>query len=82
MKSKAMTFLDEAVGEPMTFGHILRIIREAEGWTQAQMAKKLSITMQHLANVENGEDVSVDCAGRYGEILGYGRDAFVRYMAK
>ena len=46
-KSDAMQFLDNLVGE-LTFGGLIEAMRQAEGMSQVDFAKKLGISKQHL----------------------------------
>ena len=51
-KSKALATLEKVNGGPVTFGKLLRSIREGETWTQVKMAKKLGISKSHLNDIE------------------------------
>ncbi len=51
-KSKALATLEKITGGPVTFGKLLRSIREGATWTQVKMAKKLGISKSHLNDIE------------------------------
>lgn len=53
-------------------------IREGEGWSLAEMAKRLKVTRAHVAAIERGKAVSAQRAAKYARALGYGEAQFVR----
>ena len=58
MSTKAVTTKDiEKIYGPLTFGHLLRAHREADGLTQVQMAKKIKLSKQALNDIENGRKI-------------------------
>jgi DNA-binding XRE family transcriptional regulator len=58
MSTKTVTTKDiEKIYGPLTFGHLLRAHREADGLTQVQMAKKIKLSKQALNDVENGRKI-------------------------
>ena len=76
---KAMTFLEELSGGPLTLAKLLRSIREGEAITQAAFAEKLGISKQHLSHIENGRKaVSPERAARWASLLGYAESQFLR----
>jgi transcriptional regulator with XRE-family HTH domain len=36
----------------------IKRLREAKGWTQAELAEKLSVSRVHVANIESPDDAS------------------------
>ena len=78
-RSDAMKFLDGIVGEPFTFGSMLRTIRECDEISQASMARRLGISRAHLCDIEKGRRaVNPDRAVKFACDLGYGETQFVR----
>jgi len=78
-RSDAMAFLEKLSGGPLTFAKLLRSIREGEAMTQAEFAKTLGISKQHLSHIENGRKVvSPERAARWAALLGYAETQFVR----
>ena len=77
--SKAMTFLDEVIGEPMTFADTLKTIRETDELTQGQVAELIGVTRSHICDIEKGRKlVSPERAARFAKVLGYSPEQFVR----
>jgi transcriptional regulator with XRE-family HTH domain len=78
-KSPAMKLLDEIVYEPLSFGHMIRTLRECKPWTQAALAHKLGISRNHLSDVERGRKlVSAERALRWARIMGGSPHQFVQ----
>jgi len=78
-KSDTMQFLDELVGEPMTFGSMLRTIRETDELTQADIAVRLGVSVPYVSAMESGTKTpSPKTAAEYGVTLGYGMALFVK----
>jgi len=78
-----MKFLDELVDEPMSFGSLIKTIRQCDELTQAQMAEKLSISKAHICDLEKGRKfVTPARAARFAKILGYSEVQFVRLALK
>lgn len=78
-KSDAIRFLEEMSGGPLTLADLLLSIREGEGWTQAEMGEKLSVSKSHVSDIENGrEQVGVARASRWATVLGYSEEQFIR----
>jgi len=77
-KTKAMKFLDKAIGSPMTFGSNIEAIRLADSISQVAFAKKLGISQAHLSQIEKGiKSVSPERAKKFAQILGYSEVTFV-----
>ncbi len=77
-KTKAMKFLDKAIGSPMTFGSNLESIRLADSISQVTFAKKLGISQAHLSQIEKGiKSVSPERAKKFAKILKYSEVTFV-----
>jgi transcriptional regulator with XRE-family HTH domain len=71
-KSATMKFLDELIGEPLTFAGMVRNVRETDGYTLASMGKKLGCSAQFLSDVEHARrTVSPKLAARWAKALGY-----------
>lgn len=78
-ESRAMRLLDEIVGEPLTFGSLIRTIRQCDEVRQAEFAARLGVSKQHLSNIENGlKSVSPERAARWAAELGYLPQQFVQ----
>ena len=78
-QSAAMKFLDELIGEPLTFGTLLKTIRECDELTQAKMARVLGTTKAHICDIEKGrKSVSPARAAKFAKRLGYSEKQFVR----
>ena len=78
-KSDAMRFLDDLIGEPLTFGSMLESIREADGYSLATMAKKLGVARGHVCDIEKGRrGVSPERAAKWAKKLGYPIALFVQ----
>jgi transcriptional regulator with XRE-family HTH domain len=74
-----MAFLDDLIGEPMTFASTLRAIRETDNLTQAGVAKMLKMTRAHICDIEKGRKlVSPERAAKFARALGYSPAQFVR----
>ena len=71
-KSAARKQLDEIVGEPLTFGSMLRTTRLTDGYTLASLAEKLGVSRQFVCDVEQGRRrMSGERAARWARKLGY-----------
>ncbi len=78
-KSKALEWLEELAGGPLTFGDLLASIREGDELSQAAFALELGISRSHLCDIEKGrKTVSPKRAARYARTLGYSEAQFVR----
>lgn len=79
-KSDAMKLLDKLVGEPLTFGGMLRTIRECDSMTLDAFARKLGISRSNLCDIEHGrKGVSLPRAARWARVLGYPERQFVAF---
>lgn len=75
----AMAFLDNLIGEPMSFANTLRNIRETDELTQAEVADVVGVTRAHICDIEKGRKfVSPERAARFAKALGYSEAQFVR----
>ena len=71
-------FLESLVGGPLTFGRLLVSIREGEGMSQVEFAKKLRVSRSHLCDIERGrKSVGAARAARFAKLLGYPQESFV-----
>ena len=78
-KSGARRFLEEVAGGALTFGGLLRSIREGEQMTLAEFAGQLGISRQNLCDVEHGRrSVSPARAAEWARALGHSEAQFVR----
>ena len=78
-KSETMEFLEDLLGGPLAFGDHLAAIRKGDELTQEAFAKQLSISRQHLCDIEKGRrTVSPERAARWARQLGYPETLFVR----
>jgi antitoxin HigA-1 len=77
-KSSAVKFLEELRGGPLTFGDLVRSLRETDGLTQEAVAAKVGASKQHISDVEHGRrQVSIERAIRWAKALGYPPAYFV-----
>lgn len=66
MARNAKKFLEELLGEPMSFAMLLRSIRTRDNLTQKNLADKLDLTVSHISDLENGRKfVSVERASAF-----------------
>ena len=76
--SATMRFLDDLIGEPLSFGNMLSTLRQCESWSQAEMAHRLQVTPQHLGQVEKGRKaVTPERAAKWARELGQSEAQFV-----
>lgn len=74
-----MRFLEKISGGPLTMSQLLWAIREGEGLTQTEFAKKLGISRANLCDIEKGRRfISEEMAERFAEKLGESKEQFVR----
>lgn len=79
---EAVEVLAKAVG-PLTFAMLLRSLREVEGWSQAELARKLGISRAGLCDVEKGrKSVSPERAMAWATALGESEEQFVALAVK
>lgn len=82
-KSDTMKFLEGLMGGPLTFGAMVRAIRETDELTQEDVATKVGVSKQHVSDVEHGRRrVSIERAVRWADALGYPPAYFVRMVAQ
>ena len=78
-KSTATKLLEKIAGGALTFGALLRSIREGEEETQVEFAERLGLSRSHLCDIEKGrKQVSPARAAAFAETLGYDSAQFVR----
>lgn len=78
-KSQAMTFLEDVMGGPLTFGGHLAAIRKREEMTLDAFAKLLGVSRQHLCDIEKGRRrVSPERAAKWARVLGYSETTMVQ----
>jgi transcriptional regulator with XRE-family HTH domain len=78
-KSSAIRALEAASGGPLTFGGMLRAIREGEDQSLETFARQLGVTRMNLHDIEKGRrGVSVERAAQWAKLLGYLPEQFVQ----
>jgi transcriptional regulator with XRE-family HTH domain len=78
-KSEAVKYIEKRRGGPLTFGALLRSIRECDEHTLEGLARQFGVSRSHLCDVEKGRRrVSAGRAARWAEVLGYPAPFFVR----
>ena len=78
-ESKAMTFLEDMMGGPLTFGDHLAAIRRGEEMTLQSFAEKLGVSRQHLCDIEKGRRrISPNRASKWARTLGYSETLMVQ----
>jgi|SRR5690348_13177588 len=78
-KSAAVKYLEQLRGGPLTFGVMLRSIRECDERTLEDVAKRLRVSRSHLCDIEKGRrGVSAERAARWARTLGYDQALFVK----
>jgi len=66
----AKAVLEKLGSGPITFGGLLKTYRLAEDMTQAEMSKKLKISLSHLSDIENERKfVSIERAKEFAKRL-------------
>ena len=63
---------------PLSLRDLVASIRQGEGWSLAEMAKRLKVTRAHVGAIEHGKPVAPESAARYAKALGYSQEQFVR----
>lgn len=75
---QTLAYLKKVSGGPLTFGRMLRSLRECDGITQLQLAKKLKMSAQNLCDIEKERHViSPAMAAKMAKIMGYPEVLFV-----
>jgi transcriptional regulator with XRE-family HTH domain len=78
-KSEAVKYLAKLRRGPLTFGALLRALRECDGHTLEELAKRFGVSRSHLCDIEKGRRrVSAERAVRWAKILGYPAPLFVQ----
>jgi transcriptional regulator with XRE-family HTH domain len=79
-KSKsARKVLEKLNSGPLTFGQMVRSIRETDEVTQDELASRLRVGKSFVSDVENGRRVpSAEKAVEWAKALGYPAHTFVR----
>ena len=76
--SRARRYLAELRGGALSFGQMIESLREADGVSQADLARKLKISRAQLCDIEKGRRTVVPKrAAEFAAILGYSVDQFV-----
>jgi transcriptional regulator with XRE-family HTH domain len=66
----AKNFMENLLGEPMSFAILLRSIRTRDDLTQKELADILEVTVSHISDIENGRKfVSVERAYEFSQKL-------------
>lgn len=77
-KQDAEEILLESLGGQMSFGEMLKAIRECDEMTQTKLATKLRTTRQDISDIERGRKfVSPEKAAKIAKALGYSPEQFV-----
>jgi transcriptional regulator with XRE-family HTH domain len=78
-KSAAIRALESAAGGPLTFGRLLRSIREGEDQSLEAFARRLGVSRMHVHDIEKQRrGVSVERAAQWAHVLGYSPEQFVQ----
>lgn len=78
MKSAARNTLEKLRGCRMTFGQMIESIRICDEISQAELARKLSMSRAHLCDIEKGRRaVTPEKAADFAKALGYSVNQFV-----
>jgi transcriptional regulator with XRE-family HTH domain len=78
-KSAAVKYLEKLRGGPLTFGAMLRSIRETDEHTLEDLSKRFGVSRSHLCDIEKGRRaVSAERAARWARVLGYPEALFVK----
>ena len=55
MKTTQRAFRSAKAHAIVTTGEVIRMLRELKGWTQAELAKRSSISVSNISLLENGK---------------------------
>jgi len=78
-KSNAMKFMEELVGEPLSFGMALKSSREMNNLTQQALADKAGVSRAFICDLEKGRRIpSPELAAKYARLLNDSVTQFVR----
>jgi transcriptional regulator with XRE-family HTH domain len=76
---ETLAFLEQLAGGPLTFGRLLRAIREGDATSQVDFARRLGVSKQNLSDLEHDRrGVSVERAASWATTLGYHPEQFVQ----
>jgi DNA-binding transcriptional regulator YiaG len=79
MTEKTLKNIEKITDTKLTFSKLIWAIRQADEISQVNFAAKLSITKQHLCDIEDGlKSISPKLAAKYAAILGYSKKQFIR----
>ncbi len=79
VRDETEDFLATLMGGPLTLGGAMSALRESEGESLSQFAKRLGVTRMHLSDIEHGRRaVSLERAARFAAALGQNEAQFVR----
>ncbi len=79
MTKNSLKSLEKMTGGKLTLGKLLWAIRSADEMTQVKFAEKLTISRQHLCDLEHDRKViSPKLAAGYAKKLGYSEEQFLR----
>lgn len=79
MTEKTLEHVEKITGGKLTLGRLIWAIRQADEMTQVAFAEKLTITKQHLCDIEHDrKSISPKLAAKYAETLGYSKEQFIR----
>jgi antitoxin HigA-1 len=77
--ANARNFMEQLTGGPLTFGKMLRGVREGERMTLEAFAKQLHVSRQNLCDIEKGrKGVSPERAVRWALLLGFSEPQWLR----
>lgn len=77
MSTNARKYLEQLVGR-MSLGKAIRAIRQGEGESQIDFAKRLDVSKQYLCDLEHDRKiVSAKKAKQFATILGYPIEQFI-----
>ena len=78
-KSEAIRFLEKLNDGPLTIGIMLDSHCKCEEISQAELARQLGITRQHLCNIIHGDKmVSPGRAAKFAQILGLAEKLWIK----
>lgn len=74
-----VSYVEKLMGGPLTLGRALSAIRESEGESLAQSARRLGVSRSHLSDLEHGRrSLSLQRAAQFARALGQNEAQFVR----
>ena len=79
LNASTNAFLESLNDGPLTFGQMLAALRQSDELTLAAFAAKLSVSRQHLHQIESGNKrVSPERAVRFAKALGHSEVYFLQ----